>query len=132
MGNWRFRSRRRQPVRPAALQALSHAAASGEVLRRDLRTSRAKTWLASVPRANASGVVGKYRMLNSGGVTTAVFEHPLNDYKGFAVSRILHDFYELDPQKVGFCGGGGLDARFDLTPISFALGSLPPDTARWG
>jgi len=66
-----------------------------------------------------------------------VFEHPLNDYKGFAVSRILHDFYELDPQKVGFYGGGGLDARFDLTPISFALngygsGGMPPGTPLWG
>ncbi len=98
--------------------------------------------------ANSSGVVGKYLMLNSGGVTTAVFEHPINDYKGFAVSRVLHDFYELDPQKVGFYGGGGLDARFDMTPLSFALqnwpevwkdsaasgqqGGLPPDAPRWG
>jgi choline dehydrogenase-like flavoprotein len=98
--------------------------------------------------ANSSGIVGKYLMLNSGGVTTAVFEHPLNDYKGFAVSRVLHDFYELDPQKVGFYGGGGLDARFDMTPLSFALenwpevlkdpaasgqqGGLPPASPRWG
>ncbi len=82
--------------------------------------------------ANSSGVVGKYLMLNSGGVTNAVFEHPLNDYKGFAVSRLLHDFYELDPQKVGFYGGGGIDARFDATPISFAMGMLPPGTPGWG
>jgi choline dehydrogenase-like flavoprotein len=87
--------------------------------------------------ANSSGLVGKYLMMNSGPSAVAVFEHPLNDYKGFAVSRILHDFYELDPQKVGFCGGGGLDARFDLTPISFALSgyginALPPGTPRWG
>ncbi|HET7259459.1 MAG TPA: GMC family oxidoreductase [Candidatus Acidoferrum sp.] len=82
--------------------------------------------------ANSSGIVGKHLMLNSGTVATAVFEHPLNDYKGFAVSRILHDFYELDPEKVGFRGGGGLDARFDMTPISFALGSLPPGTPQWG
>jgi choline dehydrogenase-like flavoprotein len=87
--------------------------------------------------ANSSGLVGKYLMLNSGPSAMAVFEHPLNDYKGVAVSRILHDFYELDPQKVGFCGGGGLDARFDLTPISFAtngydMGGLPPGTPRWG
>src|SRR5436309_3444358 len=68
--------------------------------------------------ANSSGIVGKYLMLNSGGVVTGQFENPLNDYKGFAVSRVLHDFYELDPQKVGFYGGGGLDARFDFTPIS--------------
>jgi choline dehydrogenase-like flavoprotein len=82
--------------------------------------------------ANSSGMVGKHLMLNSGTVAPGVFEHPLNDYKGFAVSRILHDFYELDPEKVGFRGGGGLDARFDITPIGFALGSLPPGTPRWG
>src|SRR5437868_2115417 len=87
--------------------------------------------------ANSSGLVGKYLMLNSGPSAMAVFEHPLNDYKGVAVSRILHDFYELDPQKLGFYGGGGLDARLDLTPISFAIsgydmGGLPPGTPRWG
>ena len=82
--------------------------------------------------ANSSGYVGKNLMFNSGAMSMGVFEHPLNDYKGFAVSRILHDFYELDPDKVGFHGGGGLDARFDITPINFALGSLPPGTPRWG
>ena len=71
-------------------------------------------------------------MLNSGAISLGVFDHPLNDYKGFAVSRILHDFYELDAQKVGFCGGGGLDARFDMTPIGFALNGLPPDTPQVG
>jgi choline dehydrogenase-like flavoprotein len=82
--------------------------------------------------ANSSGVVGKNLMLNSGAIALGVFEHPLNDYKGYAVSRILHDFYELDPQKVGFCGGGGLDARFDATPIGFALNNMPPGSPRWG
>jgi choline dehydrogenase-like flavoprotein len=82
--------------------------------------------------ANSSGRVGKYLMLNSGGVSMGVFDEPLNDYKGFAVSRIFHDFYELDAQKVGFYGGGGVDARFDLTPIGFAMGALPPRTPRWG
>ncbi|MFI5059559.1 MAG: GMC family oxidoreductase [Candidatus Acidiferrales bacterium] len=82
--------------------------------------------------ANSSGYVGKNLMFNSGAISLGVFEHPLNDYKGFAVSRILHDFYELDPQKVGFYGGGGLDARFDMTPIGFAMSSLPPGTPRWG
>ena len=82
--------------------------------------------------ANSSGLVGKYLMLNSGGVVMGVFEHPLNDYKGYAVSRIFHDFYELDAQKVGFYGGGGIDARFDLTPVGFAMNALPPGTPRWG
>ena len=91
--------------------------------------------------ANSSGCVGKHLMLNSNAAVGALFEHPLNDYKGFAPSRTLHDFYELDPQRVGFYGGGGLDARFDLTPISFAVGIpnwgvnsgfLPPGSPRWG
>jgi choline dehydrogenase-like flavoprotein len=82
--------------------------------------------------ANSSGYVGKNLMLNSGGLSIGVFEHPINDYKGFAVSRIFHDFYELDTQKVGFYGGGGLDARFDMTPVGFAMGALPPDTPHWG
>jgi len=82
--------------------------------------------------ANSSGFVGKNLMLNGNGVVTAQFEHSLNDYKGFAVSRVLHDFYELDAQRVGFYGGGGLDARFDFTPISFAMGGLPPGAPRWG
>lgn len=82
--------------------------------------------------ANSSGVVGKNLMLNSGAISLGTFEHPLNDYKGFAVSRILHDFYELDAQKVDLFGGGGLDARFDITPIGFALNAMPPGAPRWG
>jgi choline dehydrogenase-like flavoprotein len=82
--------------------------------------------------ANSSGLVGKYLMLNSGGTVTGLFEHPLNDYKGYCVSRVLHDFYELDPRKVGFYGGGGLDARYDFTPSGFAFGGVPPGTPRWG
>ena len=82
--------------------------------------------------ANSSGYVGKYLMLNSAAVVFGLFDEPLNEYKGFAVSRVLHDFYELDPQKVGFYGGGGLDARFDQTPIQFASGGLPPGTPSWG
>jgi len=87
--------------------------------------------------ANASGLVGKYLMPNSAAIAFAVFDEPINDYKGFCVSRLIHDFYELDPAKTGFYGGGGLDARFDWTPIGFAGGALPPSalppgTPRWG
>jgi choline dehydrogenase-like flavoprotein len=81
--------------------------------------------------ANSSGYVGKNLMPNSNVVVNAVFDEPLNDYKGFAVSRVMHDFYELDP-KLGLYGGGGLDARYDFTPIAFALNGLPPDTPKWG
>lgn len=82
--------------------------------------------------ANTSGLVGKYLMFNSNARVEGLFEHPLNDYKGFAVSRTLHDFYELNPEKVGFYGGGALDARFDATPYFFAMSGLPPDAPRWG
>jgi len=75
--------------------------------------------------ANSSGIVGKYLMLNSGGVVIGQFEHPLNDYKGFAVSRVLHDFYELDPQEVGFYGGGGLMLA-SIHAYHFCYGVLPP------
>jgi choline dehydrogenase-like flavoprotein len=81
--------------------------------------------------ANSSGYVGKNLMPNSNVVASGVFDEALNDYKGFAVSRVMHDFYELDP-KLGFYGGGGLDARFDFSPIAFALNGLPPDTPKWG
>jgi choline dehydrogenase-like flavoprotein len=81
--------------------------------------------------ANSSGLVGKYLMPNSAAVAYGVFDEPLNDYKGFAVSRIFQDFYELD-NRLGLFGGGGLDARFDLTPIGFATHGLPPGTPRWG
>src|SRR2546430_2012582 len=76
--------------------------------------------------ANSSGIVGKYLMFNSGGVVTGQFEHPLNDYKGYAVSRVLQDFYELDPQKVGLYGGGGVFSRLDFFPITFSFGRLAP------
>jgi choline dehydrogenase-like flavoprotein len=82
--------------------------------------------------ANSSGIVGKYLMFNTYVPVFGLYEHPLNEYKGYAVSRVLHDFYELNPQKMGFYGGGGLDARIDFTPIGFAMGCLPPGTPRWG
>jgi choline dehydrogenase-like flavoprotein len=82
--------------------------------------------------ANSSGFVGKHLMPNSGAMAYGVFEEPVNDYKGFCVSRIMHDFYELDHQKLGFYGGGGVDARFDMTPAAFAMNGLPPDTPKWG
>jgi choline dehydrogenase-like flavoprotein len=81
--------------------------------------------------ANSSGYVGKNLMPNSAAIAYGVFEEPINDYKGFAVSRVMHDFYELDP-KLGLYGGGGLDARFDMTPITLALNGLPPGTPKWG
>ena len=73
--------------------------------------------------ANSSGTVGKYLMFDTGAMSGGVFEHPLNDYKGAVVSRIVHDFYEIDP-KHGFVGGAGLDTRFRLLSCRFRTGRL--------
>ncbi|HZF26997.1 MAG TPA: GMC family oxidoreductase [Steroidobacteraceae bacterium] len=70
--------------------------------------------------ANSSGLVGKYLMFNSGQELGAVFEHPLNEYKSAQVTRIVHDFYDSDPKR-GFYGGGGIDARIGPQPIFWAL-----------
>lgn len=80
--------------------------------------------------ANGSGLVGKYLMFNQGATATAVFEHELNEYKSVQVTRVLHDFYDSDPKR-GFYGGGGLDGRFVPGPIGMPLWSLPPEMA-WG
>jgi choline dehydrogenase-like flavoprotein len=70
-------------------------------------------------------------MFNAAAFAHAQYEHPLNEYKSQVVTRVVHDFYELDP-KLGFCGGGGMDMRFDQFPIGYALGGLPPGSPRWG
>jgi len=81
--------------------------------------------------ANSSGKVGKYLMFNCNPVGHAIFEHPLNEYKSVQVTRIVHDFYDTDPKR-GFYGGGGIDARQYLGPILFAAFGGPPDMPRWG
>jgi len=81
--------------------------------------------------ANSSGKVGKYLMFNGSAIARALFEHPLNEFKSVVVSRVIHDFYESDPRR-GFYGGGGIDTRFVSYPINFALQGLPPDAPRWG
>jgi choline dehydrogenase-like flavoprotein len=87
---------------------------------------------ASFPQglANSSGLVGKYLMFNTTSRVNAVFEHELNEYKSVQVSRILHDFYNSDPKR-GFYGGGGLDARIGPQPVIWAQ-RLAVDTQEWG
>ena len=81
--------------------------------------------------ANSSGVVGKHLMFNTYFGANAQFEHPLNEYKSVQNTRIVLDFYDTDPKR-GFYGGGGIDARFGKYPITFALGGLPPGSPSWG
>lgn len=79
--------------------------------------------------ANSSGMVGRYLMFNKGGGAQARFEHPLNEYKGANVTRILHDWYDSDPKR-GFYGGGGLDARSG-GPLTWGQ-NTPDGTPSWG
>jgi choline dehydrogenase-like flavoprotein len=80
--------------------------------------------------ANSSGLVGKYLMFNQGAGVHAQFEHELNEHKSVQVTRILHDFYDADPKR-GFYGGGGIDARMGPQPIGWAL-AAGGDLPRWG
>ncbi|HEY5807567.1 MAG TPA: GMC family oxidoreductase [Povalibacter sp.] len=80
--------------------------------------------------ANSSGLVGKYLMFNQGGEVHAVFEHELNEYKSVQVTRLLHDFYDADPKR-GFYGGGGIDGRIGLQPAMWGLAQAP-GMPRWG
>jgi choline dehydrogenase-like flavoprotein len=81
--------------------------------------------------ANSSGAVGKYLMYNYTSRAEGVFEHELNEYKSVQVTRILHDFYDSDPKR-GFYGGGGLDARLGPQPTTWALRAAGEGGAGWG
>lgn len=81
--------------------------------------------------ANSSGKVGRYLMCNGQTAAFGLFEQPLNEYKSVQVTRLLFDFYETDPRR-GFYGGGGIDVRLSAGPMFFALWGLPPDVPTWG
>ena len=81
--------------------------------------------------ANSSGLVGKFFMVDLGSFALGTFEHALNEFKSVRVTRVVQDFYDSDPKR-GFYGGGGIDARFEFYPIGFALNGLPPNTPPWG
>jgi len=81
--------------------------------------------------ANSTGMVGKYLMWNAQTAAYGRFEQPLNEYKSVQVTRIIHDFYDADPAR-GFYGGGGIDARMTQGAILFSLFGLPPDLPSWG
>ena len=74
--------------------------------------------------ANSSGVVGQNLMFNGYSSVAGLFDEPVNAWKSIPATRVVHDFYELDPE-LGFYGGGGIDGRHPSagTPIEFALGA---------
>lgn len=83
--------------------------------------------------ANSSGTVGTRLMPNGDWSVYGLFDHPLNEYKSVQVTRFIHDFYDADPKR-GFYGGGGIDARMSFGPLMFAMTSLPRngDVPMWG
>jgi len=83
--------------------------------------------------ANSSGIVGRNLMFNSHSMSSARFRHPLNGFKGVQVTRMVHEYYETDPAR-GFYGGGGIDARsaFAAMPIAYAAFGTEPGAPTWG
>ena len=82
--------------------------------------------------ANSSGKVGKNLMFNTNVGTIGVFPEPLNEYKGIKASQVVMDFYDTDPAR-GFYGGGGIDARSSVGHLFFAMfEGLHPDEPSWG
>jgi choline dehydrogenase-like flavoprotein len=80
--------------------------------------------------ANSSGLVGKYLMFNQNSTVHAEFERELNEYKSVQVTRVVHDFYDSDPTR-GFYGGGGIDGRMGPEPATWALGD-GGELPQWG
>jgi choline dehydrogenase-like flavoprotein len=74
--------------------------------------------------ANSSGMVGKNLMFNGYTSVAGLFPEPVNAWKSIPATRVIHDFYELDPA-LGFYGGGGIDGRHPTRglPMSMALSS---------
>ena len=84
--------------------------------------------------ANSSGMVGKNLMFNGYSTVMGLFDEPVNAYKSVPATRVVHDFYELDPS-LGFYGGGGIDGRHPSrgAPMGFALTAAPAfGTPTWG
>jgi choline dehydrogenase-like flavoprotein len=82
--------------------------------------------------ANSSGLVGKNLMFNGYAQVFAEFPERLNEYKSIVATRVVMDFYDSDPQR-GFYGGGGIDARASPGPLLWGLLDNPmPGGPTWG
>jgi choline dehydrogenase-like flavoprotein len=83
--------------------------------------------------ANASGMVGKNLMFNGWAYAAGLFDQPVNSFKSIPTTRVIHDYYSLDP-KLGFYGGGGIDSRScsDGLPLSATDFFYPSGEKNWG
>jgi len=81
---------------------------------------------------NSSGMLGKNLMFNYNPTAWGEFAEPLNEYKSVVATRVVMDFYDSDPAR-GFYGGGGIDARSSFGPLFWAALENPfPGEAAWG
>jgi choline dehydrogenase-like flavoprotein len=83
--------------------------------------------------ANSSGMVGRNLMFNGGGSAAGLFSEPVNAHKSIPVTRVVHDFYTLDP-RLGLFGGGGFTDRSLSAgrPMGAAMAGGRFSGARWG
>lgn len=83
--------------------------------------------------ANSSGMVGRNLMFNGSSRAAGLFEHPVNAHKSIPTTRVIHDFYSIDPNH-GFYGGGGIDERSLSAgrPMAGAMGSGLFSGVTWG
>ncbi len=84
--------------------------------------------------ANSSGFVGRNLMFNGYSEVSGLFPEPVNAHKGIPATRVVHDWYELDPN-LGFYGGGGIDGRHPVrsgTPMESAIATSMFDGPTWG
>jgi choline dehydrogenase-like flavoprotein len=83
--------------------------------------------------ANSSGMVGRNLMFNGWSSAEGIFDQPVNGFKSIPTTRVIHDFYSIDPS-LGFYGGGGIDSRHpsDGLPMRSALDSGRFGGPRWG
>jgi choline dehydrogenase-like flavoprotein len=81
--------------------------------------------------ANSSGMVGRYVMYGNTINVNALFENPLNEYKGVISGAGILDYVPSDPKR-GFYGGGRMTARGYLTPFELGLNGLSQGAPTWG
>lgn len=83
--------------------------------------------------ANSSGYVGQNLMFNGYSTVFGLFDEPVNAYKSVPATRVMHDYYSLDPS-LGFYGGGGIDGRHPNRglPMESALSGSFSSGKTWG
>jgi choline dehydrogenase-like flavoprotein len=82
--------------------------------------------------ANSNGVVGKNLMSgNSGYYANALFDDPLNEYKGCVTGAAILDYVTNDVKGRGWYGGGRMTARGQETPMQYGLRGVH-NAPNWG